>query len=36
MVVNFRARETSQGIRKLIRTFTLIKKTIAKTHESHG
>jgi hypothetical protein len=37
MIVNFRARETSRDILKLIRTSTLIKKkTIAKTHESHG
>ena len=26
MVVNFRAREISQGARKLVRTSTLIKK----------
>jgi len=36
MVVNFRARETSRGIHKLIRISMLIKKIIAKTHESHG
>jgi len=36
MVVNFRARETSRDIHKLIRTSTLIKKTITKTYESHG